>query len=937
MLREIPVYFCLMEPHLILPEDAFSAQSGGRGGVRSRTGLALLLGLVLVAGGFAWSWRFASGQYRDELLQAIRIARAGNNPQRVQQLSATTADYTDPDYLWLKRELIKAKEAVPKCRWLYIMRMGEDGRIFSVCDSDPDFPVDHTLPGFIYEDTSGGFTEILLHGTEKVWGPYTDAFGRWVTAAVPIRDDQSGEIVAVLGMDVEYPDWVKGVLWRALPPMAFTLLIALLIGSGLVLMDLRRQRDRQVRAAVAGARQLQRLQALNALSGSESLRRGDMEAFCRELTETAARALEVERVGIWLFNDDRTELRNVDTFILSRGTHESGETMDGAAFYQEWKTLEQDRYFNAPDVMNDPRSQGYRDYLAQHGIVSLLDTAILLQGGLRGAVCFEHTGELRTWSEGEIGFASQVADQVALALTYQREREEQRRREVLTSAMEQAEEPIMITDAAAKLIYVNAAFERVTGYSREEVLGRTPAILKSGHQSAAFYEDLWRILQAGQSWTGRMVNRRKDGTLFIVQETIAPVRDEQGRTTHYVSTILDITESVKEAERLQEARKMEAVGRLAGGVAHDFNNMLNVIIGHADMALEELPEGMPAQQDLLEIQRAALRAAALTRQLLDFARRRPVQPRPLDLREAVPAMLDMLIRLVGEEITLRWEPMDGDLTVMLDPSHLDQILINLVANARDAIGGRPGNITIRAGSMLTCRDGAGMDGGDLQWEQCVALAVADDGRGMPESVRQRIFEPFYTTKGIGYGTGLGLATVRSIVQGAGGFIEVDSAPGCGTVFVLYFPACHAPSAPVKQEEPPRTRLARRKAAGTALVVEDEEAILRLARVLLERHGFTVITAPHPLDAVARLEELEGLDLLVTDVIMPGMNGRELADRVTARFPGARCLFMSGYTDDIIGRHGVLEPGVHFLQKPFTMRVLQEAVWRVMGWSEAEET
>jgi len=178
--------------------------------------------------------------------------------------------------------------------------------------------------------------------------------------------------------------------------------------------------------------------------------------------------------------------------------------------------------------------------------------------------------------------------------------------------------------------------------------------------------------------------------------------------------------------------------------------------------------------------------------------------------------------------------------------------------------------------------------------------------------------------------------VHSIVQGAGGFIEVDSAPGCGTVFILCFPACHAPSAPVKVEEPPRTRLASRKGSGTALVVEDEEAILRLARVLLERHGFTVITASHPLDAVARLEELEGLDLLVTDVIMPGMNGRELADRVTARFPGARCLFMSGYTDDVIGRHGVLEPGVHFLQKPFTMRALQEAVWRVMGWGEAEE-
>ncbi|MBP9003361.1 MAG: PAS domain S-box protein [Candidatus Hydrogenedentes bacterium] len=911
---------------------------GEEGAIRSRRGLMLLAVLVLLTAGMFGSWQFSAAMYREDLLQAIRIARAGNNPKRVKALTATKADYANPDYQWLKRELVQAKEAVPKCRWLYIMRMGEDGRIFSLCDSDPDFPVDHTLPGFIYEDTSGGFTEILLHGVEKVWGPYTDAFGTWVTAAVPILDDESGDIVGVLGMDVAYRDWLVGVLRRALAPLAFTILITLLVVVLLIEVELRRQRNLRAAEAEAVRIRLKRLQALATASVSRAMASGDVPAFAREISELAARAMGVERVGVWLFDAPRVTLVNVDTYLLSRDAHESGETMDGEAFRREWEVLETDRYFSALDATTDPRTEGYQAYLSAHGIVSMLDAAVRVRGELWGAVCFEHTGARREWTEGEISFVCQVADQVALALANQWEREERERQALLTSAMEQAEEAIMITDAAARILYVNAAFERMTGYGREEVEGKTPAVLKSGRQDADYYRRMWETLLRGGAWTDRLTNRKKSGELYTVKETIAPVRDASGRITHFVSTARDITAALKAAEREEEARKMEVVGRLAGGVAHDFNNMLNVILGHADMALEDMEEEYPAREYVEEIHRAALRAAALTRQLLDFARRRPVRPRPLDLREAVPGMLDMLARLVGEDIALRWEPRAEDLTVMLDPSHLDQVLVNLVVNARDAIGGRPGHVTIRAGRVVACPESGEIAGEKEACREYVVLAVIDDGRGMTDAVRQRIFEPFFTTKEVGHGTGLGLATVHSIVQGAGGHIEVDSAPGCGAAFLLCFPALargvEGDASREGQQVAPRTEAGRAPVAGsgmTALVVEDEEAILRLARVVLEREGFRVWTASHPKDALALLEMIDtGLDLLLTDVIMPEMNGRELADAVIARCPGVKCLFMSGYTDEIIGRHGVLEAGVHFVQKPFTTRTLREAIEQALG-------
>jgi len=373
-------------------------------------------------------------------------------------------------------------------------------------------------------------------------------------------------------------------------------------------------------------------------------------------------------------------------------------------------------------------------------------------------------------------------------------------------------------------------------------------------------------------------------------------------------------------ERLLQAQKMEAVGRLAGGVAHDFNNMLGVILGHAELARLGIPLDHALQRDLEAIQSAATRSVELTRQLLAFARKQTAAPRVLDLDETVGGLIRMLRRIIGEDIALEWRPGQGGWRVRLDPAQVDQILVNLCVNARDAAA-RQGRVVIETAPVVLdeawCLEHPGSAPGEY-----VRLAVTDDGRGMDEATLARVFEPFFTTKELGRGTGLGLATVYGIVQQNGGFVDVQSTPGQGSTFAVHLPRCVA-SPEVDPVPPDATPPPAR--GETVLVVEDEPAILYVARTGLERLGYTVLTAPTPAQALAIATGGEPLDLLLTDVVMPEMNGRELADRLRTRHPGLRCLFMSGYTADVIAHQGVLEEGGHFLQKPFTTPALASSV------------
>lgn len=416
---------------------------------------------------------------------------------------------------------------------------------------------------------------------------------------------------------------------------------------------------------------------------------------------------------------------------------------------------------------------------------------------------------------------------------------------------------------------------------------------------------------------------------------ITPVRviftsmsDENGKIAGGVGIIEDVSErkkaeaaTIKLQEQLNQAQKMESVGRLAGGVAHDFNNMLSVILGQANLAMLKLEADHPLRYTFEQIINAGNRSADLTRQLLAFARKQIVAPRILNLNDAVGNMFKILKRLIGENIDLVWQPADQLLNVKIDPTQLDQLLANLVVNARDAISGE-GEIIVSASQIKIdeefCKYHAEFEPGDF-----VILEVSDNGCGMTKEVAEQIFDPFFTTKGSGKGTGLGMAMVYGIVKQNNGFISVYSEPGVGTSFKIYLP--YFDVNPAEKYVGTETS----KLTGgfeTILVVEDESIVLSISKEMLENLGYTVLAAETPEKAIALAKEHAGnIQLLLTDVIMPKMNGRDLANHLHSLYPDLKILFTSGYTADSIDQHGMLEEGVRFIQKPFTMQQLEEKV------------
>jgi signal transduction histidine kinase len=374
-------------------------------------------------------------------------------------------------------------------------------------------------------------------------------------------------------------------------------------------------------------------------------------------------------------------------------------------------------------------------------------------------------------------------------------------------------------------------------------------------------------------------------------------------------------------KQLRQAQRLEAIGRLAGGVAHDHNNMTSVIMGFAELALDSLDKEDPLYENLQEIRAAASRSADITRKLLAYARCQPITPKVLNLNQTVDSMLSMLKRLIGEDIELTWCPGSSIWPVKIDPSQIDQILANLCVNARDAISD-VGRIVIETANMefdeVYCADHQ-----DFLPGEYVQLSISDDGMGMDAAIVDKIFEPFFSTKRVGQGTGLGLSTVYGIVKQNGGFINVYSEPNVGTTFRIYLARTTCPAIDISPKIPSKAPLGRGE---TLLVVEDEDAVLRLTQKILERLGFRVLTANTPARAIALAERhLQEIDLLVTDVVMPELNGRELANRLHTLIPGIRVLFMSGYAPNIVINRGILEEDVCVIQKPFSRKELAAKV------------
>jgi two-component system cell cycle sensor histidine kinase/response regulator CckA len=500
----------------------------------------------------------------------------------------------------------------------------------------------------------------------------------------------------------------------------------------------------------------------------------------------------------------------------------------------------------------------------------------------------------------------------------------------LSCAVEQSADAIFITNSEGIIEYVNPAFETLTGYSPEEVTGKTSSILKSGEQAPILYREVWESIRSGDVGRSIVVNRKKNGEVYYVDESISAIRDGEGRIANFVSNGRDYTERLRLEAQLLQSQKMDAIGRLAGGIAHDFNNLLTIITSYSELALDSVVPESPAQARIQEILSAARRAADLTRQLLAFSRKQPQALRVAELNPVVSEIVKTLRRLIGEDIELVFIPGEAVGRIRLDPVQIEQILMNLAANARDAMP-QGGQCTIETSFALLDEQYVDRKRAVVPTGRYAVLSLTDTGAGIPADHLSHVFEPFYTTKPSGKGTGLGLATVYGIVKQNHGFVWAYSEPGMGTVIKIYLPC--VPDQSVTMEIPDTCAGAVLRGTETVLLVEDEEPLRRATVEFLRLRGYTVLEARDGVDALS-ISKNHGstIHLAVTDVVMPHMSGGELARELETLRPQTRVLFVSGYAGQTVLDHKVIDVENNFLQKPFTLKQLASKVRTVLDYN-----
>jgi PAS domain S-box-containing protein len=494
----------------------------------------------------------------------------------------------------------------------------------------------------------------------------------------------------------------------------------------------------------------------------------------------------------------------------------------------------------------------------------------------------------------------------------------------LAAAVAHVADCIVIADRDMCIEYVNPAFERMLGYANGEVIGKTPFdVFFDNEHEPGIARSVQETVQQGRTWIGRRHNRCKDGRLVPVDGTVSPIFDPEGALIGFVGVHRDVTERQALESQLRQAQKMEAVGQLAGGIAHDFNNLLQVIHGQTEMALEDLPPASPARAGLEQVIEAANRATTLVRQLLAFSRSSAIEPRALDLNRVIADLTKSLLRLIGEHIELQVLPGDGLPPIHADPVQVEQVLINLCVNARDAIG-ESGRITIQTRTVHCDRDFCRLHSWSHEDELCVQLSIADTGHGIPEEIRDRIFDPFFTTKEVGKGTGLGLATVYGIVKQHEGLILLESVPGQGTTFHVYWPVARGGGDAAAGE--PTTAGTSRGNAECILVAEDDDLVRRLAVQVLSGAGYTVVAAEDGEQARRLFDECpDRIDLALVDIVMPKLGGQAVSQYFRRLRPDLPVIFSSGYIPVAETRYAVDGDTRPILQKPYTPAELLRAV------------
>ncbi len=589
-------------------------------------------------------------------------------------------------------------------------------------------------------------------------------------------------------------------------------------------------------------------------------------------------------------------------------------TFDGKILYANQSAADIFGFESAEELMQEKAQARYANPADREEIVNIAQKS--------GKVSFYETAGLTR--DGTIvqllmsgTFESNVFSGMLLDIT--KNKQDQKEHMRLMTAITQADECIMITDPEGTIEYVNPSFERTSGYSRSEVLGKKPSILRSGKLSIEFYDELWGTISQGKPWHGHFINKRKDGTLYEEEASVNPITDDSGAIINYVAVKRDVTREMDLQSQMDQIKKMESIGQLAGGVAHDFNNILQAIMSHAQLVLSYPMQEDEKKSELEEIVKATGKGAALTRQLLAFSRKQALQSVALHIDTVIQQLNKMLRRLIGENIVISLQLQPDIKAVLADPGQIEQIIVNLCVNARDAMP-HGGTINIRAENTFLDEDFCRL----YPWASHglhVQLTVSDSGTGIPPEIVEHIFEPFFTTKEPGKGTGLGLSTVYGIVKQHNGIINVHSETGKGTAFAVYLPA-------IETEHRLEGEIPTTVSGGheTILVVEDEEEIRDVCRIILGKAGYETLFASNGDEAIALFKKhADTIDLLFTDVILPGISGVEVYQQCRIIKTDIPVLFVSGYSADIKEIEKIIKQGIPLLHKPYSREELLQRI------------
>lgn len=655
---------------------------------------------------------------------------------------------------------------------------------------------------------------------------------------------------------------------------------------------------------------------------------GNFEGLAKFVTEEVGKKLKIPRVNVWLFNDDRNQLVCVDHYDISTGLHASGYILREEEFFNEFQELKRSKYVDAYDALVDPRTKGYTDnYLIPLDIKSMLDVGIRIGEQNIGVICFEYTGEKYAWEDDEISFACQIADQLALTLINREKLKSEKQRDLLIQTVETAEEGILIADKDEVIIYINPAVETITGKGNVELLRKPLFSFFENNMGQEEYQGKINSLKGGKIIRGQLEWSKNDGNIYNIEYSISPLLNERKELTNIVLVFRDITRELKLLNDLKQSQKMESIGQLAGGIAHDLNNHLMVINGYAELAERELYTDSPIIPYIEEIIKANQKAASLVRQLLAFARKQILKKEIINVNELVHEIYKMLQRLLRENIELTFLPNAQKPLIYADKNAVEVILINLCVNANDAMP-NGGKLLIETSSTHISDE---MIEG-ITWTtsgEFVVISVTDTGIGMDKHTLEHCFDPFFTTKETGKGTGLGLSTVYGLVQQHNGIIHVYSEVGKGTTFKIYLPATTQEQIQ-KEEDTEKGQIEQLEGNETILIAEDELTVRSVSIRILEQAGYRVISAKDGEEGFKLfLENINDIDLVILDVIMPVMGGKELYEKIKKIRPDLPVLFSTGYSENSIHINFVLEKDLNLINKPYGRQELLRSVRNIL--------